>query len=71
MDSQVKRSMEIPKGETGNGTPASDDFELWAKAVRQQMLDCLRKKTDVSDSSDAVTSLEQSSHRSGEGKDKV
>jgi hypothetical protein len=70
MDAQMQRSIETSKSEPVNGSVASADFELWAKAVRQQMLDCLRKKTGVSDSSGAATPPEYSGHRSVEGNDK-
>ena len=45
MDTQTKQSMAIQKVEPASGTIASADFERWAKAVWQQMLDCLQKRT--------------------------
>jgi hypothetical protein len=45
MDDQTQQTIAIQKVEPSGGTIASDNFERWAKAVRQQMLDCLQKRT--------------------------
>lgn len=45
MDDQTQKAIAIQKAKPSGGTLASDNFELWAKAVRQQMLDCLQKRT--------------------------
>jgi hypothetical protein len=45
MDDQTNQTIAIEKAEPSGGTIASDNFERWAKAVRQQMLECLQKRT--------------------------
>lgn len=45
MDPQKKQPTASQKVEPVSSTIASADFERWAKAVRQQMLDCLKKRT--------------------------
>jgi hypothetical protein len=45
MDDQTQKTIPIQKFELSGGTVALDNFERWAKAVRQQMLDCLQKRT--------------------------
>ncbi len=45
MDDKTQQTIAIQKAEPSGGTIASDNFERWAKAVRQQMLDCLQKRT--------------------------
>lgn len=43
MDAKPKQNSSIKNAVPANGTAASDNFERWASAVRQQMLDCLQK----------------------------
>jgi hypothetical protein len=45
MDAQTKQTIAIQKAEPSGGTIAPDNFDRWAKAVRQQMLDCLQKRS--------------------------
>lgn len=44
MDYQAKRNTDIQEGNPSGSPIALDDFDRWANAVRQQMLDCLQKR---------------------------
>lgn len=48
MDAKVKQKVSTEKAPGPKVKNETVDFELWASAVRQQMIDCLQKRAERS-----------------------